>query len=842
MPIEYKFNCPLPNGLHARPATALMERAHRWHAELHLVNLRTGEVANVRSVIELVAAGVMADDPCLVRCTGEDEVAASAALSRFITEELASLDEPLPSYSNVTSNRIPKTLEGTKAPIYTAVPASPGVGRGTLVVAGGLDLPDLAHGIQAENTATEAESARLAFNAVHAEMQQGLATESHAGAAAINRALAALLSDPSLFAAVTAEIAERQATAHSAIVSAIYGFSKKFRDSGSAYLAERCVDLEELGVRLLQKLPGAEQLQSEINLSEDSIVLARNLGAGQLLALDRMRLKGIVVEAAGTTSHVVILARSFGIPCLTGASWIRNVPAGSQGVIDGIRGLLATSMTADVERYLSREQDLARRIAARQSNDLAATASADTPQVEIAANIACAEEAQTAAALGADGVGLFRTEMIFSTASQEPSENEQYEAYRQAAVALSGRSLIIRTLDVGGDKPLPYLDLPQEENPFLGCRGIRVCQRYPELLQRQLRAILRASAHGKVWAMAPMVSGVHEAHWFREQVRVAQAELAEEGIAFDAELPIGIMIEVPSAALMVGELCEAVDFFSVGTNDLTQYLLAAERGNPAVEELYDELHPALVRLLGEIARQAHAGGRWVGLCGELARKPEYAPLLAGLGFDELSMSAPAIPAVRAALSRTGMGACRALAARTLACSRADQIRGILRDFSAGGDQPLLDAALIETHSDCRSKAEAIQELCALNFLAKRCTGVDELEDAVWKREATYSTGLGFGFAIPHCKSEAVRAGSLAVLKLAEPIDWGSLDGAPVDIVLMLTMPENDPGNRHLKVFAALSRRLMHAEFRDGLRAQVAPGRVLSYLKCELNLTDTDVTD
>ncbi|HES58754.1 MAG TPA: multifunctional phosphoenolpyruvate-protein phosphotransferase/phosphocarrier protein HPr/PTS system fructose-like transporter subunit IIA, partial [Firmicutes bacterium] len=364
----------------------------------------------------------------------------------------------------------------------------------------------------------------------------------------------------------------------------------------------------------------------------------------------------------------------------------------------------------------------------------------------------------------------------------------------------------------------------------------RIYADHGELLTRHLRGIIRSSAHGKVWVMAPMVSGPAQARWFLDRVREQQRALAGEGVEFDPAMPVGVMIEIPSAAIQIDALCEVVDFFSVGTNDLTQYLLAMERGNPAIADIYEELHPALIRMLHSVVETAHSKGKWVGLCGELARNPRYTPLLVGLGFDELSMSAPAIPAVKSAIAGCSHQQAAELAARAFACSTAADIRSVLDEHAASG-RPLTGPGLILVGADCRNKAEAIRELCALVQLDGRCADMNELEDAVWAREETYSTGLGHGIAIPHCKSDLVAAGSLALLKLDQAIEWGAVDDQPVDLVLMLVMPEGDEGNRHLKIFAALARRLMHEEFRAGLRAAEDADGIIAFLDQEIGIDD-----
>jgi multiphosphoryl transfer protein len=834
---DYRFNCPLPNGLHARPASCLAETAARFKAHATLVNGRTGAVAGLESVLDMVAAGILEGDPCVLSVAGPDEAEALAALTRFIDDELLACDAVLPERVPVAALQLPRALAQLETGCYTGLPASPGLGLGRVVHLGGSALPEVGSLPPAAEAPHELALYKRAQGVVLGQLEAQVAHAHGAVAAEVAKALLALARDPALSGEIERLINTGGQSASAAVVAAIQQYSAKLQAAGNAYLRERVPDLEDIGLRLLAELPGTAGAAEPAALTEPSVLCARNLPASQLLSFERGLVAGIVLAEAGTTSHAVILARSFGVPCVAGLTDFSPLRGVDEAVVDGGRGLVLAPVTPAVRRFIEREEQVLER---QRHGELAAASlpaqTRDGVSIEVAANIAAAEEAGVAVGLGAEGVGLFRTEMLFTAGVQPPGEEEQYEIYKAAALALAGRPLIIRTLDIGGDKPLAYLNLPREDNPFLGYRGVRMYEGYPEMTQAQLRAIVRASAHGPVRVMAPMVSSVAEARWLRGEVAAVQATLAVEGAAFDPAMPVGVMVEVPSAALLIPQLSSVADFFSVGTNDLTQYLLAVDRGNPQVAALYQELHPALLRALHVIATEARAHGKWAGICGELARKPEHAPLLAGLGFAELSMSAPAIPAVKAALARYTLAECQALAQRALACAEAAEVAALLAEFARpAAASPLTGLALIEPASDSRDKAEAIRELCGLCYLAGRCADADALEAAVWVREETYSTGLGHGFAIPHCKSGAIGCGTLAVLKLREPVEWGSLDGQPVRAVILLAMPAADTENTHLKVFAKLARKLMHDEFRDGLLSAASAEAILARLSSELEL-------
>jgi multiphosphoryl transfer protein len=374
------------------------------------------------------------------------------------------------------------------------------------------------------------------------------------------------------------------------------------------------------------------------------------------------------------------LARALGIPAVVGAGpALQRVQDGQTIGLDGGSG--AIWLTPGAERL---ELLRARQQAWRESQEAAQRAgqqpgrTADGRRIEVAANIGSPHDVATALAYGAEGVGLFRTEFLFLNRQQAPDEEEQFAAYRAAADALGDRPLIIRTLDIGGDKPLPYLVQRREENPFLGWRGIRFCLDQPQLFLPQLRAILRAGHERNVLVMLPMVSQLEEIAATRRLLAQAGTELAERGEPYAAEIRLGIMIEVPAAVALAETLATAVDFFSIGTNDLTQYVMAADRGNAQVATLANALQPAVLRQIAATVRAADAAGIWVGVCGELAGNALAAPLLVGLGVTELSMSAPSIPAVKKALSAVPMAEAEELARQALALASAGAVERFLQ--------------------------------------------------------------------------------------------------------------------------------------------------------------------
>ncbi len=441
------------------------------------------------------------------------------------------------------------------------------------------------------------------------------------------------------------------------------------------YLRARAADLRSVGRQVLAHLLGVPVPHP--SLEAPGVVIASDLSPADTVGLDPTVALGIATAAGGPTSHAAVLARASGIPAVVGAGdEVLNIPEGTLVVVDGTTGaihvdpdgaLLATLTAARDER------DAAVREA--QASALEPARTVDGTTIEVSANIGSPADAVHAVAAGADGVGLFRTEFLFMARQAMPDAREQEAAYRETAEALAGRPLVIRTLDAGADKPLPYLDQPSEANPFLGVRGIRLGLERPELLLTQLRAILRVAADHPVRVMFPMVATVGE-------LRAAKDLLGRAGER-PPTLEVGVMVEVPSAALLAERLAQDVDFFSIGTNDLTQYTMAADRGNVRVSALADAVHPAVLRCIRMTVEAADAHGRWVGVCGELAGDPDATALLLGLGVRELSMGAPSIALVKREVRTVDLASARALAEHTLSCATSTEVRELLRDVRSG---------------------------------------------------------------------------------------------------------------------------------------------------------------
>ena len=842
MALEYSFRCPLIYGLHARPATALAEFVQQYASRVTLTNERTGVTADAASVLELVGAGVLHDDPCRLAASGADEAAAHQALSRFIAERLAAQDLPLPKPELRGAGTVPRVLAGEQVACIAGIAASAGIGIGRAVVVGGLALPEELRAEAPADAEAELQKLLAALDGVCAALQAQLARSVNQTEADIIRASLAIVKDTAFARQLQDLINTGRRTAAQAVVEAVQLFAARIEATGSAYLRERVVDLQDIGAQLSERLGYRSTAPEALQLSEPSVVCAAGLAPRQFLALDRRFLQGLVLAGAGTTSHAVILARSFGIPAVVGVQDALAPLAGQEAVVDGNRGVVLHPVSPAVRRFYEREMERDRRKKRRDAAGVdRLTTTRDGRRIEVSANIATDAEAASALANGAEGIGLFRTEMLLAERDAPPSEDEQFGVYRRAVEAMQGRTVIIRTFDIGGDKPLPFLSLPREENPFLGNRGLRLYAEHGELIDAQLRAIARASAFGPVWVMAPMVSTVDEARWFKARVAQVQGELAGAGLGFDTEMRVGIMVEVPSATLIIDQFSAVVDFFSIGTNDLCQYFLAVDRGNRQVAALHNVRDPAFLRLLRIAVDDAHLSGKWIGMCGEMARDVRNAPLLVGLGLDELSLSAPGIPAVKAAVAKLDSAECRSILEQAMACDSAASVDALLGKLPGKwGSMPLVTEEMIVLDSDSRTKEEVIKELADLLYVAGRTDVPEQFEEALWAREAVYSTGLGHGFAIPHCKSDSVGADSLAMLKLAQPVEWGSLDGKPVGFAILLAIRESDPSDTHMRVLAKLARKLMDEGFREALGSAGDAGAMLALLAGELEINQDEV--
>lgn len=511
---------------------------------------------------------------------------------------------------------------------------------------------------------------RAAVAAVAADLE-ALMAGADARAHAILTAHRLMLDDPDLHGLVEAALAGGQPAA-AAVAAATEQFAAMLAELADPYLRERAADVRDVGRRLQAALAGRA---AGLRLERPCVVVARDLAPTDTIGLDRRLLLGIVTEQGGPTSHTCILARSWGIPAVVAAPGVlQHAADGMTVALDGETGEVVLDPAPETAAAYARRMEAARARAA--AADAGAGLPAETPdgrRIELAANAGAPAEVAAAVARGAEAIGLLRSEFLFMGRPAAPDEEEQHQAYAAALEAAAGRRVIIRTLDIGGDKEVPYLALPPEQNPFLGCRALRLCFRRPDLLRTQLRALLRAGSGGRLAIMFPMVGSLADLRRAKAALAEARESLTAEGIPQAAAPEVGIMIEVPAAALIAPHLAREADFFSIGTNDLVQYTLAVDRGNPELAPLYQPYHPAVLHLIERVVAAAHAAGKWVGVCGEMAADPAGALLLLGLGVDELSVPPPALPAIRRLVRSTPFAEAGAVAQQALARGTPEEV-------------------------------------------------------------------------------------------------------------------------------------------------------------------------
>lgn len=490
-----------------------------------------------------------------------------------------------------------------------------------------------------------------------------------------------LLEDEELEQEIIDLIKKDHVTADAAAHSVVEGQAKALEELDDEYLKERAADVRDIGKRLLQNILGLHIVDLSA-IADESILVAKDLTPSETAQLNLKKVLGFITDLGGRTSHTSIMARSLELPAIVGTGNVTaTVKNGDFLIIDGVNNKIYVNPTDDVQeelkaiqtQYLSEKHELAK------LKDLPAI-TLDGHQVEVCANIGTVRDVAGAERNGAEGVGLYRTEFLFMDRDSLPSEEEQFQAYKAVAEAMGSQAVIVRTMDIGGDKDLPYMNLPKEENPFLGWRAIRIAMDRKEILHAQLRAILRASSFGKLRIMFPMIISVEEVRFLKAELEMLKAQLRQEGKAFDESIEVGIMVETPASAVIARHLAKEVDFFSIGTNDLTQYTLAVDRGNDLISHLYNPMTPSVLGLIKQVIDASHAEGKWTGMCGELAGDERATLLLLGMGLDEFSMSAISIPSIKKIIRNTNFEDAKALAEQALAQPTAEDLMNLVNKF------------------------------------------------------------------------------------------------------------------------------------------------------------------
>jgi phosphoenolpyruvate-protein phosphotransferase len=660
----------LPTGMHARPAALLVNLAKTFSSNIEIFTGRGA--ANAKSVVGIMGLEIGNSEKIRFFAQGSDATSSVKALADFVE----AFREAAPAHAPAVKTA---ARTSTDANVLFGVGVSPGlaIGRIARIHQQTFKIEEAAK----TGTAQEKASLRKAIENALAELaslRAQVKAKTDASQAAIFSAHAELLEDPAILDLAITRIDQGKSAAF-AWNEAITVHADRLANLNNELMANRANDLVDVGQRVLRGLVPSQSAALPV-FKFASILIAENLTPSQTAQLDREKVFAFATVTGGATSHVAILARSLGLPALAGMdAKVLEIPEGTEVIVDGDRGELRLNPSAEEKAVIAGKQkeQLERRNAALAMAQKPAQ-TRDGKRIEVAANIGNLNDAKEAMEMGADGVGLLRSEFLFLERDTAPSEDEQYAIYQQIADVMPGKPLVIRTLDVGGDKPLQYLPLPVEENPFLGIRGIRVGLLHQDILRTQLRAILRVKSAAKIHIMFPMIATL-------EEFRQAKAILEDERAKLKAQpVAVGIMVEVPSVALLADAFAKEVDFFSVGTNDLTQYTLAMDRGHKDLAKQADALHPSVLKLIELTCKAAKAHGRWVGVCGGLAGDSKAVNILIGLGVEELSVSIPSVPLIKSQVRENSLPEAIALAEKALAAPTADAVRAL----SSSEDQGL----------------------------------------------------------------------------------------------------------------------------------------------------------
>lgn len=667
-----------PTGLHARPAKIFVNCAKQYAAKVAVFH---GEKkANGKSLISLLTLGVEHGALIRLEIEGEDEDLALEGLRAEIESGLGEAEHI--SSTEPQAVQPPASAPATPEPTsedgkLRGIPASPGFAIGEIFQFRKPDLviedKFLGRKEEEKNRLHEAiRTAKAQLKHLNEQMLKTGATQE----AAIFDVHIELLTDQEILEDIEAQLETGQSAAKSLqhVIDQKATFLSSLSDP---VLSGRAADLYDVGYRVLRIMLGEEADKIELP-DHPVIIMARDLSPSDTVSLDADKVLGFCTSEGGPTSHTAIIARALGIPAVVGAGEpILEIASGTRIILDGKKGHIAINPTEpEIEQARQNQQEESSRQEQMKAIATDPAVTVDGHRVEVVANIGGAAEAEKAIQMGAEGVGLLRTEFLFLERTTPPTEQEQQDVYSAILATMGERPVVVRTLDVGGDKPIPYIQTPPEENPFLGVRGIRLGLENPALLREQLTALLKSAKNGNLHIMFPMISDVTE---LRQAVQIVNEVKTSLGAP---NVKIGIMIEVPSAALLADIFAQEVDFFSIGTNDLTQYTLATDRMHGVLSKNLDGLHPAVLRLIAQTVKGAHKHGKWVGICGELGSDPIAVPILVGLGVDELSVSVPAIPEVKAIIRKMDFKKMKKLAKKSRKCKTAAEVRALATEYQS----------------------------------------------------------------------------------------------------------------------------------------------------------------
>jgi phosphoenolpyruvate-protein phosphotransferase/dihydroxyacetone kinase phosphotransfer subunit len=673
-----------PAGLHARPASLFVQTAMRFKANITVQNITHGRPpADAKSMLDVASKGTAwQGEQIRIEARGEDAAGAIAALRQLVENGFGEKGEkptmPAPQPEPILAPIQLSPQKETPGQLW-GIPASEGIAVASAFVYKPLTLT------VGRRTVSDAAAEVIRFQEASRQAREELralqkkVAKQDAHVARIFEFQRMILEDQTLVAAVEQEIHQAVCNAEACVKRVIDEWVTRFEHMDDDVMRLRAADAQDAGDRVLRILLGLKEEHPLSALPEPAIVVAQDMTPSDTARLDREKVAGLCTAMGGAMSHVAILARMWNLPAVVGlGDLLLQVPDGTLLALDGEAGVVEIEPPAEViQDYQEREARRAARQAEalRQVGEPAVTQ--DGRQVEVVANVGDVESAQEALEQGAEGIGLLRTEFLYLDRNTLPDEEEQVRVYRTIAEVLGQRPIILRTLDAGGDKPLPSIPRPKEANPALGVRAIRLSRLHPDLLRIQLRAILRAGVGHNLKIMFPLIATLGEVRWAKALLHQAQEELAAEGLEHAQDIETGVMVETPAAALMTDALAPEVDFLSIGSNDLTQYTLACDRGNERMGNLCHPLNPAVLRLIAQTIKFAHAAGKWVGVCGEVAGQRMAIPVLLGLGLDEFSMTPHAIPVAKQLIRSLAVAEARQIAEHTLSLSTASEVEGYL---------------------------------------------------------------------------------------------------------------------------------------------------------------------
>jgi phosphocarrier protein FPr len=690
---------PNPVGLHARPASLFVQTASKFKSKITVQNVSHNRpVVDAKSMMEVASGGTARQGEKLrITAQGEDAEEALSTLKGLIESGFGEMEEVKPQTKEVEPEKGEAKSEKEVAPeiekeqahtqaVRTAeffgTPASPGYALAPVYLFSEISVnveKQKINNVQDEIERVEKALSKAIFQIE--EIRKRVAEGGDEKVAQIFDFHKMVLEDNSLVAEIKDRISKEQINAEAVVDEVFDKWRAKFEKLDDPYMRLRVADIKDVEMRVIGILTGHER-RSISSINEPVILVAKDLSPSDTALLDRGKVKGIATAFGGATSHTAILAKMWGIPAVVGLGMqIVDIPSDSIIALDGSNGKVFVNPTSGIRLELEERQkefETVEKESLLHAFEPAVTK--DGKQVEVVANIGDVSSANDAVRFGAEGVGLLRTEVLYLERQSAPDENEQYNFYKKVGEIMEKRPLVIRTLDIGGDKPLPYLKIPKENNPFLGLRAIRLCLEQPHLFSTQVKAILRAGVGFNFKIMLPMISSIDEVLNAKELIEQAKEELRKEGKNFKNDSEVGIMVEIPSAAILADKIIEYVDFFSIGSNDLTQYTLAVDRGNESISRFYQPFSPALFRLFKMVIDAAHSLGKWAGLCGELAGQKEAVPGLLGLGLDEFSMSPRSIPSIKALIRKLSFEKTKPFAVELLYAKNADEFKELTAEF------------------------------------------------------------------------------------------------------------------------------------------------------------------